>query len=438
LEGVIILKQEARMKKLTILFLALIIAVPAMSYAGSATSRWDLVIGGMVKFDVGWVDHVNRSAFNTSRPEPRAGQSNNNWNRGTTFMNANETAISFFIKGPDALGAKTSALILADFSGGWNSSMSGNFNAEIVKMQFDWPTTTLEMGVFPTMLGMYPLFSGNIIGFGMGNMFGKGYPSAAQVNVTQKFGKNFSAAFGVIQYGGPAFQSGPATTTSGRIDNFTEYGVPGVQSMIQYNSDSCGKVGPWGLNVRLGGAYARQRVRDAIDDANVDSYYAELAWTIPIIPEKQGHKRNALLFAGSGYQYQGSAGLYGAAPGGIVAAAGEAFVARPFARIDGEWSRPVTNGVQGMLQYYWTDSLYSMLWYGQTHASVSRRYTTAFFGEIQNQQMIVANIMYNASDAVRLGLEWDHVSTSYTGTPIAAQKRHGRTNALRVGAYYFF
>ena len=205
------------MKKLTILFLALIIAVPTMSYAGSATSRWDLVIGGMVKFDVGWVDHANRSAFNTSRPEPRAGQSNNEWNRGTFFMKATESALSFFIKGPDALGAKTSALLLGDFTGGWNiasANGAGNFNAEIIKIQFDWPTTTLEMGVFPTMLGMYPTHAGNFIGYGMGNEFGKGHPSVAQINVTQKFGKNFSAAFGVLQYGGPAFQR--STSTSGR------------------------------------------------------------------------------------------------------------------------------------------------------------------------------------------------------------------------------
>ena len=66
-----------------------------------------MTIGGMVKFDVGWIDEVNRSAFNTSRPEPRAGRGgDNNWNRGTFFMQATETNLSFFIKGPDTLGAK--------------------------------------------------------------------------------------------------------------------------------------------------------------------------------------------------------------------------------------------------------------------------------------------------------------------------------------------
>jgi hypothetical protein len=360
-------------------------------------------------------------------------------------MQATESAISFFIKGPDALGAKTSALLLGDFTGGWNGASAngaGEFNAEIIKIQFDWPTTRLELGAFPTMLGMYPTHSGNFIGYGMGNEFDKGHPSVAQINLTQKFGKYFTAAFGVLQYGGPAFGNGPfASSTSGRRDNFTEYGVPGVQSFIQYNTDSCGKVGPWGLNLRLGGAYARQRIRDTAQisphaDSNVDSYLTEFAWTVPIIPEKQGHKRNALLFAGSVYQYQGAQGVYGAAPG-TVATTADAFYLGVYERLDGNYGRPVTNGVQGMLQFYWTDDLYSMVWYGQTRASYSK-HRIPLIANIQNQQMFVTNIMYNASDAVRLGLEWDHVSTSYSFAPILANKRHGQTNAFRVGAFYFF
>jgi hypothetical protein len=57
---------------------------------------------------------------------------------------------------------------------------------------------------------------------------------------------------------------------------------------------------------------------------------------------------------------------------------------------------------------------------------------------VKGQQMIVANIMYNASPAVTFGFEWDNIRTAYTGTPVVATKRHGTTNALRVGAYYFF
>ena len=44
------------MKKILVIMLALFLAIPAISYAGSATSRWDLTIGGNIKFDVGWSD----------------------------------------------------------------------------------------------------------------------------------------------------------------------------------------------------------------------------------------------------------------------------------------------------------------------------------------------------------------------------------------------
>jgi hypothetical protein len=46
------------MKKILVLFVAVMLALPAMSYAGSATSRWDLTIGGMVKFDLQWANQA--------------------------------------------------------------------------------------------------------------------------------------------------------------------------------------------------------------------------------------------------------------------------------------------------------------------------------------------------------------------------------------------
>jgi len=44
------------MKRIFALCVAIMIALPAASYAGSATSRWDLTIGGMVKVDYFYAD----------------------------------------------------------------------------------------------------------------------------------------------------------------------------------------------------------------------------------------------------------------------------------------------------------------------------------------------------------------------------------------------
>jgi hypothetical protein len=441
-------KKEARMKKLVILFLALIIAVPAIANAGAVNERWDMTIGGMVKFDFGWITQSNRSAFNAARPEDRSGPTSNNFtNRGTFYMNASETELSFLIKGPDTMGAKSSALIVADFSSGWNGggTASGMFGAKIAKMQFDWPSTKLEIGVFPTMNGAFPTHGGNYIGYGMGNEFDKGHPSIPQINVTQQFGKLFTMGFGVLQYSATAFGG---TSTSGQINNYTEYGIPAVQGFFQYNTDSCGKVGPWGLNLKFGGSYGRQRIRDAagyagqvfsaLGDSTADAYAVDFAWTVPIIPQKGNQKRNGLLFAGSVYQMQGQS-MYAPAPATFITAAGaqDATFLSIYQRGDNHYARPVINGVIGQLQYWWTDQLFSNFFYGQTHAAYSRR-ITPLIANTQNQRMIVANIMYDVSPAVRFGFEWNNVNTSYAMAPPALVKRHGEVNAFRVGAYYFF
>jgi hypothetical protein len=60
------------MKKLIALGVALMLAIPAMSYAGSATSRWDLTIGGMVQVDVSYADQsANQDLRIAERERPR-------------------------------------------------------------------------------------------------------------------------------------------------------------------------------------------------------------------------------------------------------------------------------------------------------------------------------------------------------------------------------
>ena len=55
------------MKKVLIVVVALLLALPAASFAGSATSRWDLTIGGFVKVDAGYTSQADGSS---GRPRP--------------------------------------------------------------------------------------------------------------------------------------------------------------------------------------------------------------------------------------------------------------------------------------------------------------------------------------------------------------------------------
>ena len=44
------------MKKFAVLCVAVMLAIPVSGHAGSATSRWDLTIGGLVKIGSGYAD----------------------------------------------------------------------------------------------------------------------------------------------------------------------------------------------------------------------------------------------------------------------------------------------------------------------------------------------------------------------------------------------
>ena len=153
--------KEEGMKKTLVIMLALFLAIPAISYAGSATSRWDLTIGGNIKFDVGWQDQSGADVETTCGPagtadrNPSAGNTTIYNKYGTQMWGAGETSLNFFVKGPDAWGAKTHAFILADFTGFWGAAQitSGppaaynNFDLLIAEMAFDWANTTPAIGV---------------------------------------------------------------------------------------------------------------------------------------------------------------------------------------------------------------------------------------------------------------------------------------------------
>ena len=61
-------EKEVVMKKLIVFALALFLAVPALSFAGSATSKWDVTIGGFVKFDMGYASQAQGIDYMVAQP----------------------------------------------------------------------------------------------------------------------------------------------------------------------------------------------------------------------------------------------------------------------------------------------------------------------------------------------------------------------------------
>ena len=159
------------MKKVLVIVFALLLALPAASFAGNATSLWDLEIGGMVKFDEGWTTgdgggkpaQLRHALYRPSIPQSVATKYGNQiWGTG-------ETDLNFFIKGPDAFGAKTHAFILGDFIGrldifgrasnntalntGNSATNYGTFDLIFANMGLDWANTSLLLGRAPRSSG---------------------------------------------------------------------------------------------------------------------------------------------------------------------------------------------------------------------------------------------------------------------------------------------
>jgi hypothetical protein len=426
-------KKEEGMKKIVVLMLALCLAIPAISYAGTATSRWDLVIGGNIKFDVGYVDQNANSNYNASRRK----SDRSDYQHGNFFMNGSESGLNFFVRGPDAWGAKTSAFIAMDFTGQWaKNGTNQQPTMTIGKLQFDWPNTSLSIGVQPQPIGQLPTFAGNTLGWGNNNEFDKGFPSVPQVVLTQRFAKVWSASIGAIQLSPPPAWNSSAASAN---DGWTRATYPGVEGAFGYSSDACGRIGPWTLTARIGGLYAREWHDVPGTDSYGDGWLADFTLLVPIIPEKNGDKTGALMFDGIAFTTQNSGVMMpapaGAGSTGDVGGISGAWIGS-YPR-NGDWKAPVTSGYIVHGTYYFTDALYTNVWFGQAWANMSKSLMNGAGAiGVQNNQQLSVNFMYNVNPAIRLGLGWDQMYTRYA-QGFGFEKK-GTLNAFRSAVWYFF
>jgi hypothetical protein len=451
------------MKKIFVLVLALFLAVPAISYAGSATSRWDLSVGGTLKFDFGYVNQNQGSDYFSSLREPNGGFDSADYDYGNLIAGAAETSLSFFVKGPDAWGAKTSAFILGDFSGLWAGTTYGTFNLLAATVALDWANTTLTMGAGGGVIFNSPTFAGNLLSFGGLNFFAKGSPVVPQITLTQRFGKAWTAKFGIMapgnrqgQVAGPnaplaaVFPIGSGGNSS--INNFTRWGYPQVQGDISWSSPACGKVGPFQLLVGAGGLWGKEKrifngttlvgpaqpytttlgvVAANLDDDTYDVWMATFRWVVPIIPEKQGNKTGALLTDGIVFTGQNGDG-HGPGPS---TAFGNSLYLRTSGTTD--YVAPVFGGGQGHIGFYITNALGLHGFYGYYKLNQSKARDAAAPNNIETNQHIFVTLMYDLNPALRIGAEYGNIRTKYAGTA-TNQKDKGTLQELRVGAFYFF
>lgn len=462
-------KKEEGMKKIFVLMLALCLAVPAISYAGSATSRWDLTIGGNVKFDMGWVDSKATGVLGTSGIPARdddIGRSVNN-KYGNYIWGAGETGLNFFIRGPDAWGAKTSAFVLGDFTGVWGGSSYGTFDLLVATLTFDWPNTTVMMGDAGSAFGMLPTFAGNQSSWGAIGLFGdKGAaPVLSQITVTQRFTKEFSAKFGIMSNvnNGRGFNTlGP---NAAPVNQGLRAETPGVQAGITYSSAACGKVGPWQLTIGTSAGLIREKYTfsipatglffDAAGNLNattpatttsetITGWLADFKVLVPIIPQRNdGNKTNALYFDGVVWTGQNFDGFNAGWSGTGVAAYNRDGATNP------DFGKNVSAGFLTHAAFYFTDQLWINGYYLYATKHMSNRYQNNInpVGAVKNAWQTIFSVAYDVNPAVRFTVQWDHSYAKYAqpspgigiidgnGTIL---KDKGVQNAYRFAAYYYF
>ena len=433
--------KDAVMKRSIAALIAFLLLLPAISYAGSVTSKYDVTIGGFVKFDMGYATQGVGADYKYALRSSYRGNQNQGDEYGNFYSAAGESRLNIKIKGPDGWGAKTSAFIEGDFRGSQGGANYGVFALRHAYIKFDWKNTSLIMGQTWQRWGYVGSHSGINLGVDDVSPFLRG-SRQPQITVEQRFNRNWSASLGLYS---PTNSLG---TTSGatQVDSFTNSGLPFAEGEIVFKSDACGKIGPRNLLFGLGG-YIGQDNRTWISQAaatgtpqrysndKVTSWGIAFKGYIPIIPEKQGNKTGAFSLAGNIFMGQDLSWFATAYPG-----------AYPVGTADSRhYSSPLIFGGFGQLQYYFTDKLFITGWYGYGSAKLSTPYTQVA-GNVNSRsvvQHIVANLSYDVNPAVRFGIEYANIYTSFANyQPVVAGSQYydskGSFNTVRIGAWYFF
>jgi hypothetical protein len=453
------------MKKFQLLCVAaVLLALPAVSFAGSTTSRWDMTLGGYVKFDLVYADKAVGTDNRISPVDSKGGRDRAGAETGNLTWADHETRLNWLIKGPDTWGAKTSAFVDGDFraaSPSRGTTNTGEFGLRNAFMQLVWPNTKLLIGHTFQAWGFIPVL--NTLAFSEMH-FNKAATRVPQVRLTQNFG-----GFEVKA----AVQSPYDVLTTGNVGNDPRANslVPDLVLDFSYSSNCLGKIGPWGLKIGAGGFWGQDKYLNRptnstrIDDETIERYGAGLYWFVPIIPEKnEGNKAGALAFTGGLFAGRGMAtylpgytnvsavigySTFTSFPGAYNRAQNDALITSNPTNGPFDPAYYTTNGGFVYGTFYFTDKLFMDAAYGAEFNNIPSRFknntangpaATSETGiavpeRIQN---FVVNLMYDVNPAIRFGIEYDWVNTAYAYRGDATHSNKGDYNSIRVGAYYFF
>ena len=435
------------MKKCLLVLFAVSLIVPAFGNAGSVSSRYDVTFGGFVKYDLGWTSQNNNADASTAVRSSTSSRAVLADDYGNTFMSGAETRFNFRINGPDLWGARTSAFIEGDFRGAPTGNLYGGFQLRHAFLKLNWQSAEVTFGQNWQQWGM-PHY-GAWMGVGDQTPYLRGI-RVPQATIRYFFTKEFNAMVGftsATEWSGTSNYYG--TNIRGSNDGFARSSWPGFQGEFAYWTDRCGKIGVNNLKFALGGYYGKDNGTSATNintagngyrDDTINSWIAALRYSIPIVPERQGNKAMSVLLNGNFFIGQDAAGNNWLGTSGTS----EGSYQRP----DGSYGAPTVFGLFTQASWWITNSLSLNGMYGYlkyNYSGYGRSIDTAARNKINMSQSYSANLLWDANQAIRFGIQWIRNFTGYNGygAPAASAgtgnaDRTGIADVYRLGAWYFF
>ncbi len=427
--------------KATLAALALLIAAPVISNAGEVNSRYDVTIGGFIKYDLGYSTQDSHSDPAVALRDSSSVRKNLYDEYGNTFMSSGETRLNFLIKGPDVWGAKTSGFVEGDFRGTTTGNAYGGFQLRHAWMKLNWPAAELTIGQTWQQFGM--IYDRGALGDSDFYMDMKGVRSP-QVALRYNFTKNLNMMLGIYS---PTEWSG---STRQYNDDYARNGLPFGEYELEYKNENCGRIGPQMLRFAVGGIVGREKKTVAntttkrYNDDTIPVWQTVFRYYVPFIPEKQGNKKGALALNGNAFIGQNFGGIKWLGDGSVGS------YWRPG---NTEAASPTSFGGFAQLTYYFANNVWANLMYGylQYNTSDWARTTSTALGVdgFNKQNTYAVSVLYDASPNLRFGAQWLRNATRWNdagagsssttvGTTGSKLEATGTMDQYRVAAWYFF
>jgi hypothetical protein len=438
----------------------LLILSPPIVHSESATSRWDLVVGGYVKFEMGLTDQ-GRHGF--------GGYESIDNKYGNFTTTSTGTRINFLTRGPDAWNAKTIAFMEGDFIGVYTGAGRGTFGLRQAFMSFQWQDSRVIVGQTFQKWGFLPTYALAVLAGQDLSPFVKGHRQPlirAEHNISQNWNISFALLSPTNTLG-----SNRSSTESGVVDSFTLSGMPFYEASLGWSTDRLGKIGAWKTLFNIDGFYGRQKQVVTLTtgpstapssisygDKDVNCWGLALKGFIPVIPENKGDKGGSLSLSGVLFTARNPSWLQsGAFAVSSYARPGEtsSAPAQPASDPLPDFVTPRMYGVWGQITYFLTDKLFANGWYGYLRNDTSRNFDAAVSGStgafihrntVQNVTQYIVSLCYDVNPAIRLSAEYSYFITRYANyataydgsTLLTIASKDATQQALRVGAWYFF